>query len=116
MGFFRRGGRLGLKPKDLALLDLMTERGADLDVPRHVVHYLYFGSRAGADAAAAEAAGTGWSTAVRDPLPDYPGQWCVVCERDDAVLAPAHVRDTTDRFEALAARHGGEYDGWEAAL
>jgi hypothetical protein len=31
------------------------------------------------------------------------------------VLRPELVRDNTDFFEDLAARHGAEYDGWEAA-
>jgi hypothetical protein len=34
----------------------------------------------------------------------------------DAVLTPDFVRDSTDFFEALAARHAGEYDGWEASV
>ena len=32
------------------------------------------------------------------------------------VLHPELVRDNTDWFEALAERHGAEFDGWEAAL
>jgi hypothetical protein len=30
--------------------------------------------------------------------------------------APEFVRESTDFFEALAARHAGEYDGWEAGV
>ena len=36
-------------------------------------------------------------------------------ERPDVVLSDDVVRASTDFFEAVAARLGGEYGGWEAA-
>lgn len=110
-----RSPQLGLKWKDLLVLDAMTKQGADLNRPREVGHYLYFGSREPAEAAAREAAARGWDVRVREPLPEYPDQWCAHCTRDDAVLTPPFVRESTDYFDDLAARHGGDYDGWEAA-
>jgi hypothetical protein len=39
----------------------------------------------------------------------------VSCETH-AALEPEFVRDNTDFFEELAARHQAEYDGWEASV
>jgi hypothetical protein len=40
--------------------------------------------------------------------------WLVLA-KTEAVIDHEHVEETTLRFTELAARHGGEYDGWEAA-
>lgn len=129
MGLFKRGGKrrydevvdpedrspaTGLKYKDLQLLGVIQANGSDLRAPRHVLHYLYFPSRAGAEAASEQARRHGWSAEVREPLPDYPGQWAVVAEQPAAVLSIDFVRETTDLFEQVAREHGGEHDGWEA--
>jgi hypothetical protein len=61
-----------------------------------------------------EAEAKGFSAAVREPLPDFPGQWGIVCETH-AITSPDFVRDADDFFQGLADRHGAEYDGWEAS-
>jgi hypothetical protein len=129
MGLFKRGGKrrddeivdpedrspvTGLKYKDLQLLGVIKDHGSDLSAPRHVLHYLYFPSRSSAESAGEEIRRHGWSAEVRDPLPDYPGQWAVVAEQAAAVLTIEFVRDSTDLFEQTALNHGGEHDGWEA--
>jgi hypothetical protein len=53
---------------------------------------------------------------VREPHPDYPDQWCVVCERPDALLDIPGVRAADDLFQGIADDLGGEFDGWEASL
>jgi hypothetical protein len=53
---------------------------------------------------------------VRDPLPAYPGQWSVVCERPAAILDVAGVRGADDLFQGIADRLEGEFDGGEAAV
>jgi hypothetical protein len=111
-----RSPQTGLKYKDLMLLGHMGDQGADLDEPRHVLHYSYFPAEATAAVARDEMARAGWSASVDEPLPDFPGQWSVKAERADAVLTLDFVRESTDFFEALAARHSGEYDGWEASV
>ena len=129
MGFFKRkrderevvdpeerSPQLGLKYKDLLLMRHMQEQGANLEEPRHVLHFLYFASRPQATAAQGDAQQQGWQAEVREPIPEYPDQWSLVCEQPAVVLTPDFVRESTDFFEALAADHAGDYDGWEAAL
>jgi hypothetical protein len=110
-----RSPQLGVKYKDLMVLGNLMQQGADLTKPRHVLYYLYFGAQdvAGSGAHAGRAAG--YECAVRDPLPEYPGQWSLVCERPDAVLSPPAVIAADDLFQGIADRLGGEFDGWEAA-
>ena len=89
--------------------------GADLSQSRHVVYYSYAPSEEVGSAMQREAESNGYDAEVREPLPSHPGQWAVVCETH-AVTSPDFVRDADDFFEALAERHGAEYDGWEASL
>jgi hypothetical protein len=111
-----RSPQLGLKYKDLAVLGSLRDAGADLSQPRHVVFYLYFSDQEVARRSAEVATGQGYGAEVREPLPNYPGQWALVCERHDAVTSPAFVRSADDFFQALADTHDGEYDGWEASV
>ncbi|MBW3645716.1 MAG: ribonuclease E inhibitor RraB [Actinobacteria bacterium] len=104
-----------MKYVDLAVLDQLVKAGANLDEPRHVLHYLYFPSRSAAEAAAGTAQDAGYQPEVRDPMPQFSGQWSLVCERQGIVTDLVTVRDTTDFFEQVVAADGGEYDGWEAS-
>jgi regulator of RNase E activity RraB len=128
MGLFRRRNRddelvdpderspqLGIKYKDLMLLGQMQERGADLSQPRHVIYYSYAPTRELAQQLGAEARVHGFEVETAEPLPGHPADWPVRCEATIALL-PEVVRDNTDLFEELAAKHGAEFDGWEAAL
>jgi len=109
-----RSPQLGVKYKDLMVLDQLMKNGADLAASRHVVYYSYAASEDVAQAMAREAEAEYWSAEVREPLPKFPGQWAVVCQKH-AVTSPAFVRDADDFFQGLADRHGAEYDGWEAS-
>jgi hypothetical protein len=106
----------GLKYKDLALLGQMLKAGADLTKPRHALYYLYFGSPDVANSGAQEARAAGYACNVGDPLPEYPGQWSLICERHDVVLDIDGVRSADDLFQGIADRHEGDFDGWEAAV
>jgi regulator of ribonuclease activity B len=110
-----RSPQLGLKYKDLLVLDQLMKAGADLTQPRHVISYSYAPSEDVARAMRDEAEANGYASAVREPLAEYPGQWSVVSEIE-AVTSPDFVRDADDFFQALADRHGAEYDGWEASV
>ncbi len=110
-----RSERLGIRYKDLAVLGQLIDRGADLSKPRHALYYLYFKSRESAEAGAIEARAAGYSCEVREPLPQYPDQWSLVCERHDAVLNPPAVIAADNLFQGIADRNQADYDGWEAA-
>ena len=110
-----RSPQLGLKYKDLLVLDQLMKAGANLSEPRHVVYYSYAPSEEVAGSMGDEAKAEGYTAEVRDPLAEYPGQWSVVCEIE-GVTSPDFVRDADDFFQALADRHGAEYDGWEASV
>ena len=109
-----RSPQLGLKYKDLMVLDQLMKSGADLTATRHAIYYSYAPSKEVAQGMEGEAAEAGWRAEVREPLPDFPDQWGVVCERH-AVTSPDFVREADDFFQELADRHGAEYDGWEAS-
>ncbi len=48
-----RSPQLGVKYKDLAVMGQLLDHGANLDEPRHVLHFSYFPDESGASAAAA---------------------------------------------------------------
>ena len=110
-----RSPQLGVKFKDLAVMGQLMKQGADLSKPRHALYYLYFTSKDVAEAGSADAQHAGYACEVREPLPQYPGQWSLVCQRADAILDPPGVIAADDLFQGIADRHGAEYDGWEAA-
>ena len=107
---------LGVKYKDLLVLDQLRKAGADLRQPRHVLHYLYFPTQERAERAGEEAGAASYEVEVRDPLPDHSNQWLLLCQRHGVVVDPATVSHSTDYFESLAQTHFGDYDGWEASV
>ena len=111
-----RSPELGIKYKDVSLLGLMVEQGADLSEPRHALYYLYFGSEDVATAAADEGRTAGYACEVSESGSDSKAQWLVLCQRPDALLSVDGVRKADDLFQGIADRHGGEFDGWEAAV
>ncbi len=85
-------------------------------IPTMVLYYLYFSSSGVASSAADDARARAFEVTVKEPLPQYPGQWSLTCERRDVVLDTDTIRGNSDYFDDLAARFGGEYDGWEASV
>jgi hypothetical protein len=69
-----RSPQLGVRYKDLAVLDQLMKNGADLSQSRHVIYYSYAPSQATAQAMRQEAERNGYDASVRDPLPNFPGQ------------------------------------------
>jgi hypothetical protein len=110
-----RSPKSGVKYKDLVVMNQLVEHGADLAEPREVTYYSYAPTPEVARSMASEAARQGFDTEVREPLPDDPELWAVVCTVH-AVLDPIFVRGVVEFFEGLAARHQAEYDGWEAEV
>jgi hypothetical protein len=110
-----RSPQLGVKYKDLLILGQLLQLGADLTKPRHALYYLYFASQEVAETGAVEGRAAGYACSVREPLPEHPGQWLLLCERQDMLLDPPNVIAADDLFQGIADRFGGDFDGWEAA-
>ena len=113
-----RSPKLGVKYRDLILMNEIAKQATDLSAPRHVLFYLFAPAKELGDLLASEARRRGFEATVREPspddCPDDSGSWSIVCETH-TVLSADFVRDSVDFFEALADRHKAEYDGWEAA-
>ena len=105
--------RIGSPDADRQTLHALRDAGADLTKPTEVNFYLYFPTEAAATAAAAQA----WSSSL--PTRVVPGAmdsgWLCLAS---GTLVPTDeaIRAASTRLQAVAAEHGGEYDGWEAAV
>lgn len=90
----------------------IAEAGVDLSSPVLVRHVLLVRDPAGAEALAAAVTADGYD--VRIDTMDGGLTW-IVRATETALLTAVHVARARARFTSLAARHGGEYEGWEAA-
>jgi Regulator of ribonuclease activity B len=108
----------GKPPSDPAQVDQIVIRqlrslGADLSLPRHVRHFLYFEAQSSAQQAAEEIERADYSATVSPPSAEIP-VWTVVAE-GFRVIGPDTVAGFRAWFEHVATEHHGEYDGWEPA-
>jgi regulator of ribonuclease activity B len=101
---------LDTREADERVLDHLAKLGCDPGTPRETTHYVYVPLHDGAVAIAAVLSDDGWRTHVEECI-DH--AWLVTAARS-CTLTSRHVRETRRHLEALAAAHGGVYDGWEA--
>jgi hypothetical protein len=94
---------------DGATLDELARAGSDLTREHTVEFYLYFPTEASAESVALVLKGEGFDTDVHRI--DQEPSWTLLASRR---MKPemAALRAARDRFSALVAEHGGEYDGW----
>jgi hypothetical protein len=86
----------------------------ELDAPVEVRFYLYLPTRDVAEEAGREVAQSGYIVDIRAPSFGYEGWLCLATRH---MVPSADALDLTRvGFESLAARLGGEFDGWEAVL
>jgi regulator of ribonuclease activity B len=108
---------------DRRVLAAMVSHGADLSKPAHTIHFLHFKTIEAANAAADELRSAAYESlrVYRSPAISIwkwlfgPREFTCVAETH-AVPSESVVFATTDRMSALAAKFGGEYDGWEASI
>jgi hypothetical protein len=103
---------LGLTAEEVAV-DELRDAGADLSERRRVDHHLYFPTKLHADAALEDVRRLRFEGAI-----DFDREsedWLVIAAHQTVVSVPELAR-LRERFEALSARHGGEYDGWNIAV
>jgi hypothetical protein len=99
---------------DQLTLEQLAKTGADLSREREAIFYLYVPEGA-AEGAAGELRAGGFDVEAGPSAGEDEARWCVTAVkvmRVDAATIAAERR----RFEELAARHGGDFDGWEAAV
>jgi hypothetical protein len=100
---------------DQLIVNELRGLGADLEQPREIVHYVYFPSEAAARTANQELRQAGYAADVRFAAgPPGANPWLVLATKEE-VLSAESARAARDEVRAVAAAHGGEYDGWEAA-
>jgi hypothetical protein len=97
---------------DRDVIEQLRANGADLSQPRHVIVYLYFTTKSDADGAAADLASAGLSGSLASN--EAQDSWLVKVEFH-AVVSEEAVGELSGRMNAIAQRHHGVYDGWEAS-
>jgi hypothetical protein len=95
------------------VLEKLAAVGADVGAPTEVNVYLYFPSEDAAARAAEEVRGIGFPEVSVSP--SLGESWACI---GSCIMAPElnAIRDLAARLEEVARAHGGEYDGWEAAV
>ena len=108
---------------DREVLAAMRSHVADLSKPAHTIHFLYFKTVDAANAAAEELRASGFENLRVDRAPTKSFWQRLFGPREFSCIAETHavpdesaVFATTGRLNALATKHGGEYDGWEASI
>lgn len=94
---------------DVRVLERLRELGCDSSRPRGTRHFIYAPAREQAEAIACVLEREGWETWVQEA--EDVALVTASCLR---VLTEPLVRETRAHLTALAAQHGGQYDGWEA--
>ena len=117
MALLRRRSR-GKQSKAEIHPDRLTLRhleagGANLSRARHVIHVLYFGEEADAQAAATSIERAGWEVTLAAPTAKRK-RWRIRAE-GMRVVDRTTVAAFRSWFERVAADGNGTYDGWEAA-
>ena len=98
---------------DLEILETLEEHGEDLSEPREIRIHLLFPDEESANAAEEELSDLGYEVSGFEAAGEEE-QWTLRATRELRVDRH-NVTGFRHRFEELAARHGGEFDGWEAA-
>jgi regulator of RNase E activity RraB len=108
---------------DRKVLAALASHGSDLSKPAHTIHFLYFKTVDAASAAADELRTAGYEnvrvhrTPTKSEGKRVSGPWKFSCiAESQAVLSESAVFEASDRMTALAAKNGGDYDGWEASI
>ena len=100
---------------DRDILTALMCAGADLDEPRHVLHYTYFLTESAAYLAAADMSAAGWYVEVAGPEGGE-DDWLVLGQHLSVVLTQENVHDARGFFEEIAQKYVGDYEGWEASV
>jgi Regulator of ribonuclease activity B len=98
---------------DQQTLQQLAKAGGNLAMSTNIINYLYLPDEARARTAAAELEQAGYQVEVRRAAQ---GPLWLALAKIDMVPSPENIALLRDRFETLASRLGGDFDGWEAAV
>jgi hypothetical protein len=101
-------------PSKTGVPDTGRQLNSQSSRPSRVEYYFYFPSKDAADRAAAELRADHLSVDVQPSAMDD-GKWVALASHSVAPGEPA-IADFRDKFEDLAAKYGGQYDGWQAEV
>jgi hypothetical protein len=104
---------MGSLDGDREAIAALRDSGGDVSVPHSVDFYLYLPSNADAVESSRALERDGFATTVRAAALG-PGWLCLA--RRTMIPSLANVTAERARFEALAGRFSGEFDGWEASV
>jgi regulator of ribonuclease activity B len=98
---------------DKLTLEQLAKAGGNLGMPTEVICYLYVPDETRARSAAAELEQAGYEVKVRTAASGP--SWLALAT---ITMTPSaeNIGLLRGRFESLATRLGGEFDGWEAAV
>lgn len=96
--------------QDARVIENLVAAGSDISKPHNIDFFMFLPSKATAKAAAADIEQLGYTTASVERPSGQP-RWQLHATR---VMAPQleSMTATTRTLEALAAKYGGDYDGW----
>ena len=103
-----------VEQQDALVIENLRAAGSDLSKTHDVDFFFYFPGKAQADAAAAELSASEYKLVAVESAPKST-LWQIHAKRSMAVRLEA-MNATTRALEALASRHGGDYDGWGTAV
>jgi hypothetical protein len=102
--------------QDSEVIARLRELGANLSLPREVLHYLHLPTREAAEAVAGQLPDLGYRAQILqpDPAAQWDNPWTVIAA-GEMVLTEDSIDAARLALERLLATVDGEYDGWEAA-
>ncbi|WP_169742160.1 ribonuclease E inhibitor RraB [Arenimonas malthae] len=96
------------------MIEHLKDAGSDLSKPHNIDFFFYFPDQASANAAAIDLRTLGYRIVGIAPTSDE-SAWHLKALRS-MVPELAAMNQSTRELNALAARHGGEYDGWGTSV
>src|SRR5262245_58596952 len=99
---------------DAQVIESLRAHGSDLTKPHPTRYYFYFKDEQSARAASTELEQQGFKL-ERLGLAPKKNEWLVLTSKPTIPSLPV-VSAITSELNALARKHSGVYDGWEAAV
>ena len=98
---------------DQEVIDQLAKVHSDLRQPHSLDFYLYLPTKAKAASAAFQLCEHGYNSVVKR---DADGKNWLCLATKNIIPDKLRIHEAQERMRALAAKHGGEYDGWESEV